>query len=34
MKLIHIVPDKPGYERRTRKCDACGEVTSEVVRLG
>ena len=34
MKLVHIIPERPGYEQRTYKCKACGEATtSEVVQL-
>jgi hypothetical protein len=24
--IVHIVPDKPGSERRTHKCPVCGNI--------
>jgi hypothetical protein len=33
MKIVRIVPDRPGYEARSLKCVACDRETSEVFLL-
>jgi predicted RNA-binding Zn-ribbon protein involved in translation (DUF1610 family) len=33
MWLARIVPDKPGYDRRTFVCPDCGDMLIEVVKF-
>lgn len=34
MKVVRIVPERPGHEVRTLKCESCETEVSEVFRVG